>query len=625
MTAEPTSEQESARWPSRTVYRAFYEYREIYRDIASTSRVSVLAPAWRAAVFRELCRVIVADSERVIREANGRGRSVHGTTQPSRSRWRLLADIPFSPLNFWIQSVASLLATLAHLSVGPKGEPLNLRRTRRSIPTYPTHPSAIRSLVDETLRPFDGTRDRPALNRALRIVDPTIEAGQLLLGAACRTIEHEVSEKGDRAYASIDGRIRLIGFDRDPLAILAAQAAFTILELRARVRFGQSVILRQADSLATLLQTRATYDVVLNNPPWGEPVLGASAIALGRMGVSKTALRDSAVAFPIAALARLRYGGRYGFTLPSQLLTGRRGVELRSILTHGTTIESVEWLSGAAFQPAGVGAVSLSGTMAAPTKMPSWVSIRTTGHESRRVSQSALGRTFEAGWSAQSGRRHRRVVNTVDLGSVADLHLGVQLYCVGRGQPEQTRGTVDARPFDSTKLRRGFVPAVRGRDVQRFALRRPSVFIRWGPWVARPGRLAPGDDLRVFVREICLRDGSLNVAVGRGDRLALSGVHTVVAKHVDAFALTAWLTSPFIRALVSSTCAAFAKKDFQRITISELRAIPVPSLLTGNAPTTAAQRIAEQLAGTARDCTRRPNSSRLAKLDRLTATIAAGL
>ena len=513
-----------------------------------------------------------------------------------------LARIPLWPEDVWIQSIASLLATLAHLRADDDGELWNMRRTRRTIPTYPSHPDVVESLVAQVFASV-GSETR------LRILDPTMEAGQLLLGVTF----HFLKQPG-----KFPGNLRLLGLDHNPMAVAATRTAFRILEGRHQVRVRGLVTLRCENALRWLTTTATEFDVVLNNPPWGEVV---NESLLESIGMSKSTTRESAACFVLLALRRLRENGRYGFTLPSPLLTGQRGRDFRAFIARETQLEHIDWLPDAAFRPATVRASSIVGTRRTPSVDRTVVVKRggaVTNISTRTVIQAAL-----AGWHTTALRITSNKSNVVPLSTIANVHIGAQLYCIGRGRPKQTAHVLSSRPFDSPTNRRGLLPAVRGRDVRTFAISKPRLFVQWGPRLARPGQLERGHELRVYVRELCRRDGALTVAAARGTRIALHGVLTIVPTRVDAFALTACLASPTMAAMIRDNCAGFAKKDFQRITVTELRMLPIPTaLIESPVPKVTPKRsVAEIVSTIARRCAARPTPRSIERLHQLVASL----
>jgi hypothetical protein len=98
-----------------------------------------------------------------------------------------------------------------------------------------------------------------------------------------------------------------------------------------------------------------------------------------------------------------------------------------------------------------------------------------------------------------------------------------------------------------------------------------------GPWLARLGKNAELQQTRrIFVRELCRRDGKLVGAIACGRTVPLHGVLTVVPFGISPNVLVAILNSAYVAEYLRSHAASFAKVDFQKVTVSELRELPIP-------------------------------------------------
>jgi hypothetical protein len=105
----------------------------------------------------------------------------------------------------------------------------------------------------------------------------------------------------------------------------------------------------------------------------------------------------------------------------------------------------------------------------------------------------------------------------------------------------------------------------------------PQQFIRFGKWLAWVGNHnSLRSSKRIFVRELCRRDGKLSAAVARDGFIPLRGVLTVVPKMINIYALVGILNSAVAAEYVSKHTASFSKVDFQKIIVSELRQMPIP-------------------------------------------------
>jgi hypothetical protein len=167
---------------------------------------------------------------------------------------------------------------------------------------------------------------------------------------------------------------------------------------------------------------------------------------------------------------------------------------------------------------------------------------------------------------------------TLPLGDLAHILPGIQVYCRGKGLPRQTAEMVRRRSFTSGEPTAGALPAVSGRDVRAFEILEPREHVLFGPWLARPGTHARHlDSCRVFVRELCRRDGTLTAAIAPPGVLPLHGVLTVIPTGIDARLLVALLNSLAVAEYVRTHASSILKVDFQKITVGELRHMPIPA------------------------------------------------
>ena len=551
--------------------------------------------------FQEICDLLVAAADGPPDKAAG------GDILPEDCLVRLERGGADS---LGLQGIASLLGMLMHLSIDPdRRHPLvNRRRPHQPNSTYPTSAAVTRLLAEYALvhllkEPVPARCRRAAdaehyAARVLRfrLLDPSMESGQLLLEVAVRLAAqvHREHPPGSRAARRLNrallGRLCshcLWGIDRHPSSVVAVRAAFSLLATQLGISDLEPLNLLVGDSLAAFRDGRlGRFDGVLNNPPWGE--LGGSK---GRERIRRFATVEhrveSYVAFTEGSLCSLRPGGVYGFVLPSQAIATRNSRRLRKLLAGASQLKHLVLLPRAAFAQATVRGLVLLGQAGTPAA-PSGASVRVTLYPllrrldarapvcTRRVPLKRLGKgTWTALWGEPATPPGR--APTVELDALATVLGGVVMYRRGRGRPPQTREIVDRKPYNFPEPRPGTVPAVRGRDVDEFRLREPENFVRLGPWLAETG---PHGSLlqreRVFVRELCRRDGKLNAAVAVPGLLPLCSVLAVLPERIGSEVLVAILNSRVAARYVRSHTASFSKVDFQRIKIGELRRLPIP-------------------------------------------------
>jgi hypothetical protein len=301
------------------------------------------------------------------------------------------------------------------------------------------------------------------------------------------------------------------------------------------------------------------------------------------------------VAFSELTIESLRPGGIFALILPSQAIAACNTARLRGLLLSKTTLDQMILLPRSAFADATVRGLVLVGrvesastsTTCRVTTFPIVKSLDATGPaRTLAITANAFRELAEGSWwpLLTGGDSQPSYARTIQLENLAHVTSGVQVYHKGRGVPPQTSEVVKKRPFTFRKPRPGAVPAIAGRDVHELHVSPPGQFIKLGKWLAHVGK---HDFLRqftrIFVRELCRRDGKLTAAVASDGLIPLHGVLTVVPKLIDPYALVGILNSSAAAEYVKRCAASFSKVDFQKITVSELRQMPIPIAAVGPA------------------------------------------
>jgi hypothetical protein len=601
------------RWPNETLLDVYESVLDQYdrsvirelrrRNIKSCSAVSL--------AYLEMCRHLEAYGLAGVgvRVRNHNGCEHFTATLVNRLRHQFAEN--------WLQALSSILGMLMHFSLLGGREPrlTNDRRPQHSYTTYPNSPWVaawlgqflVDQLAHRQLRTT--TRQLNVVDRYIlqhlnfTVLDPSMESGSLLLAiaqAVCLRITNEFgngTQKGCRIKRAALNRLYsdcLWGFDRSNLAVPAVRA---ILTLFAWNEIGEPVHannLVRRDSLAAFATGRlGRFDCVINNPPWGERLTDRERHTLQTAFSSVARWTDTYVAFGELAIRSLRPQGVFGLILPSQVAGTTNTARLRHLLTTECTIDELVLLNRAAFADASVRGIVLVGKHGIPNPEhrcrattsglgKPLASIRRTN--TRILLHRSLASQSQASWwplLCQLKSRGLNSYNSIKLGCISDVLVGVQPYHVGKGKPRQTALTVSEKWYSSHYPIPDYSPAVRGADVRQFSLRSPKEYVRMGEWLAYPGRHASVlSSPRVFVRELHDRSGMLNAAVCTSPYIPLHGVLTLLPrKGVDVFALATLLNSWLVSDWVASNTASFTKVDFQRITVNELRRCPIPALV----------------------------------------------
>jgi restriction endonuclease TaqI-like protein/N-6 DNA methylase len=512
----------------------------------------------------------------------------------------------------WLQSVASVLGMLMHFSLGkPEAKLLiNHRRPTRAFSTYPNSPAVARLMADSTVsyllkQPIPSVCQRYTeaeryAERALtfRVLDPSMESGQLLLEIALAVIrrvsrKHSVSSKSarylNRAVLEKLCRDCLWGIDRNELAATAVRTMFVLLGAEFGVQQLSPVHLMTADALEYFNQARMSdFDGIINNPPWGEVMTPSEKERLrGRFSTLRHQ-SDSYVAFSELAIRSIRPEGIFALILPSHAVAAHNTARLRELLVRKTELDQMILLPRSAFADATVRGIVLLGRARPAVRNPHFrvitypivKSFDAIGPPRSFTVRSNLLQSAGAGsWWPLLNRSgsEKPPGRTVALHQIADVVSGVCVYRLGDGIPPQTAKVLEKRPFTFSRPDPSTTPALRGRDVHEFSVDDPQQFIKFGKWLAWVGNhnsLRRSE--RIFVRELCRRDGKLSAAVAKDGFIPLRGVLTVVPRLINVYALVGVLNSAVAADYVSKHTASFSKVDFQKIIVSELRHMPIP-------------------------------------------------
>lgn len=607
----------SQRWPDLGLTKSFRELLTVYHRVSKAHLEKSGEPA--IAVHRGYKTICKWIQESVVKLSESYG----GIKDPQKAEHiavcSLVLNLKESYGRDWLQSVASLLGMLMHFSMGKQGSNLllNQRRPQKTFSTYPTSPVVAR-LVGDAIVSYLLKEPIPAIchrsvdaeryaQRALtfRVLDPSMESGQLLLEAALAFIRH-VHRKHSSQSRTAKFLTRALleklcsdclwGIDRNELATRAVSLLFSLLGAELGIQQLAPTHLLTADALECCSQSRLShFDGIVNNPPWGE-VLGP--IERKRLRNQFFALQyrsDTYVAFSELAIRCLRPGGIFALILPSQAVATRNTARLREIFLAKTEIDRMILLPRSAFADATVrGLVFLGRLKPTATSTGCHVTIYPIVKRFNAISPArsftvppcALRGTYEDSWwpLLNANDSVRSGAQVIQLEQVATVTFGVQVYHKGRGAPPQTAEVLRNRPFTLLRPANGAVPAIRGRDLHDFHLSNPQRFIKFGKWLAFAGdHDSLRQSTRIFVRELCRRDGKLTAAVARNGYIPLHGVLTVVPKLIDAYVLVGLLNSIVVAEYVKTHAASFSKVDFQKITVSELRRMPIPIAAIGSA------------------------------------------
>jgi hypothetical protein len=176
-----------------------------------------------------------------------------------------------------------------------------------------------------------------------------------------------------------------------------------------------------------------------------------------------------------------------------------------------------------------------------------------------------------------SPRRRLPARETVRLDQVASIMTGIRLYRSGCDLTPHEVQPPTKRAARGPGRAHDLVPIVRGRDIKPYRVSHPEMAISLLDTLLAEARrhTALRFQTRVYVRELCRRDGAVFASPSPRGTVPLHGVLTIVPCAIGPAALAALLNSVFAARLVSAQCASFLKVDFQRVTAADLEGFPV--------------------------------------------------
>lgn len=511
-----------------------------------------------------------------------------------------------------LQALVCLLGMMVHYSTSSEAPALliNRRRPNRYASSYPNSPLLTRFVSDYLFTRFLKTPleallthpEDPEAHAArtlnMRILDPSVESGQLLLAVVLTCMRFIEARSGtDRANAAAlkAALLRqfythcLWGCDRNQRSIRATESIFSILGATQGIDVELKHLLHR--NAFDLLEDRyaGQFSLVINNPPWGERLSEDDRRALRYEFTCGHRWLDSYVAFVELAFHLLCEGGGFALILPSQFVATTNAARLRRFLSQKAEIDQLIVLPRQAFTDATVRGAVVMGRKKTSSKRgrvrvvvyPSSRNasiIRTpTLHHVEREALDAMGtQSWMPVLFVKNDRT--RMQPSLPLGKLATIITGVKLYEQGKGTPPQTTQIVREKPYTFDYPAEGTVPALRGRQVHSFRIHAPDRFIRFGEWLSWTGnhawlRTRP----RIVLRELRSRNGNLSAAFTDTPDIALHGVHTILPHGINMHVLVAILNSQMIAEHVVKTSASQLKVDFQRLTVGEFERLPIPT------------------------------------------------
>lgn len=164
------------------------------------------------------------------------------------------------------------------------------------------------------------------------------------------------------------------------------------------------------------------------------------------------------------------------------------------------------------------------------------------------------------------------------LGDIADLIVGIKPYQVGKGKPVQTREIVDKKIFNSQQKKdTPYKKCIVGKDFHRYVfLNKNNFYLKYGPWLAEPREQAPFNTEKIILRQTA---DSLIAHLDTTKSVNLNNVYNIgnVSKQFSLRYILALLNSKLMN-LIYQSIAQEKGRLFAEVKKVYLKRLPIKQL-----------------------------------------------
>ncbi|QJD94721.1 type II restriction endonuclease [Mucilaginibacter robiniae] len=276
------------------------------------------------------------------------------------------------------------------------------------------------------------------------------------------------------------------------------------------------------------------FDVVIGNPPYGIK-FQLNEINFFKAYYSSFEYQvNSYVLFFENALSLLKVNGLVDFITPATFTYQRYFKRIRSILKSNKILRVRKFLYEV-FEDADIGdSVSL---LTKKETISSTYPIEVQFlFKSKEIQKSILSENFylsenvfDLNYSAMNISLSHP--NSIYLGDISKIIVGIKPYQVGKGKPKQVKEVVDNKIYTSTiKLDDDYRLCINGKDFHRYGLiNKPTMFLKYGEWLAEPRKSAFFDEEKIILRQT---SDSIIAMLDSSKSLNLNNVYNI--GHIDA-------------------------------------------------------------------------------------------
>jgi hypothetical protein len=289
------------------------------------------------------------------------------------------------------------------------------------------------------------------------------------------------------------------------------------------------------------------FDAVIGNPPYGAYLFEGDKAYLIARYPHQTYQLDTYLLFLEQAIRRLlRAHGLFGMIIPNPWLTNLKQDKLRRLVLGSAVVREIVHFKFPVFPKVVVDTEIVLLEKCSPGDRQALVSSVVSldafiagpdspGYERIIHQQSKWKAANGAPINIFASPREEALVakikrDTTPLERSCIINVGIKPYQTGKGIPQQTRNTVDERPFDSDHQASPLhMPYLRGRDIGRYRIAPlESRYLKYGPWLAEPRPAAKFDAKeKIVMRQT---GDSLVAALDTQQFLCLNNMHVLVPR-----------------------------------------------------------------------------------------------
>jgi type I restriction-modification system DNA methylase subunit len=287
------------------------------------------------------------------------------------------------------------------------------------------------------------------------------------------------------------------------------------------------------------------FDAVIGNPPYGAYLFSSDKDYLNSKFHAQTYQLDSYLLFLEKSVNELlKAGGLYGMIIPNPWLTNLLQTTTRRFVVERTRVQEIVHFRFPVFpkvvvdteivilqkgDPKGtVAKITIAESLPAFLVRPWSAGVKQMTHKQEKWRKLNGGVINIFTNTAEEALARKCVAAGRPLEEFCKINVGIKPYQVGKGQPPQTRSTVENRPFDAEAQKNNTYRAyLRGSDVGRYLIAplQPR-FLRYGPWLAEPRPAANFDaPVKIVMRQT---GDSLIASLDSQRYLCLNNMHVLV-------------------------------------------------------------------------------------------------